>query len=109
MTVCANLGSAADHQSSCKRCRVGSSVVIIICEAPVPNATIKLNCSGGGLFSVGKCYEWRGDLKNGENPIPLTRFTTEEGKKFNPIEYEVRTLRVMNPRLTDYSFFDFTK
>ena len=103
--------SDSENKSSCKRCRVASSIIVVICEEPVRNAILKLNCTGGGLFSLWmqKCYEWKGHLETGENPIQLTRFTTQEGKKFNPVEYEVRTLMVMNERFGQFSFFDFTK
>jgi hypothetical protein len=95
--------------STCKRCKLGNSVIVIVCDGPVKDARLRLNCKSTGWISQ-SCYDWRGDLQTGENPIPLNRFTTEEGKKFNPIEYAVRTLSVSrNLDTSEWSYFDFTK
>lgn len=97
-------------EAACKRCRLRGGVAIVVeCDKPLKNATLYLNCKSTGWFSS-SCYEWRGDLEVGDNTIPLTRFTKEEGKKINPIDYAVKTLFV-SPHYTseyDFSSFKFT-
>ena len=104
-------GSAlAAEKATCKRCGVGDYGVTVICDGAVKDARVSINCTGGGLFSSQKCYEWRGELSTGDNRIPLNRFTTEEGKRFNPSEFAVRTLRVSSGSdFNEFSYFDFTK
>jgi hypothetical protein len=97
-------------ETACKRCGLRGTTIVVKCEKPLKNAKVLLNCKSTGWFSS-SCYEWRGDLEEGDNPILLTRFTTEEGKKFNPIDYAVRTLLFMPHYSSQYeaSSFDFTK
>ena len=103
-------GVFAAEKSTCKRCGVGDYHVNVICEGTVKDARVLINCTGGGLFSSQKCYEWRGNLSAGDNRIPLNRFTTEDGKRFNPTEFSVRTLRVRSSSdFDESSYFDFTK
>ena len=100
----------ASEKSTCKRCGVGDYGVNVICEGPLKDAKVSINCTGGGLFSSQRCYEWRGNLSAGDNRIPLNRFTTEEGKRFNPAEFSVRTLKVSSGSdFNEFSYFDFTK
>lgn len=100
---------STETKSTCKRCRLGSTAIVVICDGPVKDAKLRLNCKSTGWISM-SCYDWRGDLETGENLIPLARFTTEEGKKFNPNEYAVRTLIVTRNRDTsEWSQFDWTK
>ena len=76
------LGSSASavEKSTCKRCGVGDYAINVIRERTVKDARVSINCIGGGLFFPQKCYEWRGNLLEGDNRIPLNRFTTEEGR-----------------------------
>ena len=107
--LCLSSIAFAEQKSSCGRCRVGSTTITIICENPLKNAELNLNCKSTGWLSR-ECYKWRGDLKAGENTIYLSKFITEDGKKFNPNEYDPTNLSVSRYLDTsDFSYFDFTK
>ena len=85
-------GISSVFAQNCGSCKLGSRDIIITCESAVKDSTVGINCTTSGILATRKCYEWKGDLKAGENSIQLTRFTTAEGKRFNPVEYAVNTI-----------------
>lgn len=95
----------AQKKSSCDECSRTRSSIVLECNQSVRNAELKLNCTTGGSLSS-KCYTWRGDLKVGENEIPLSRFIADDARRFNPNEYDVLNIYCsFGP--SDYSYFQW--
>lgn len=102
--------------SQCNTCSQSSRDIILECASAFGNVKVGLNCKRDGFFSGMKCaYSWYGDLKVGDNRIPLPQFIAEDGRRFNVQEYRVLNVRV-NERRNDgaewpeaIAVFDFTK
>lgn len=102
-----NVFAEEKKKSSCNECGRTRSTIVLTCDKSVKNAKLRLNCVSTGWLSQ-KCYDWIGDLEAGDNRIPLSRFTADDGRRFNPDEYEVLTLFYYAGQ-DDASSFDWKK